>query len=287
MRSLIKSHSIDAERPEFRRSHHGSRRFAFTLVELMIGVVLAGVLVMIATKTVVAAKQLTPGQEIEIDGEQLAVAPSPSVFAEAIRLHSAFLQRVQSAKAIYVFGGEHHGLPIGASRLGATPLAATALPVINDFSAGLELDSFGFYQKYATKLGPREKAQNPDDLSVVTIGAVEDKMVVTGLLQVRGKSVETNDGMLTTGFRRRTATFYDQSGENWSYSFLEKPVSASVEFVGARHFWVRYFEGKVAEEAPCTVVCPDPLLYAGTRALAAKDEVPPFSRFSYVLEVSR
>lgn len=257
----------------------------FTLAEAIVGIALLGMFLMLCIGLIRAGKRLLPGSALAIGGEVLPVAPSPAAFAESVKLHSVLIERLTTARAVYVLGGSHQGLPGGASRLNAAPLATTSLPAIETFRAGLPVDAYAFQQAYASQLGPMATAGSPADFTVVIVGPSSGRLAITTLVQVRERRVSGEDQSLPNEWMRRETQLYDISGDTWKCSFLEKASQASSAGVGARHFWYRYEEGKVAEEGPVVAVFPDPWLYAGTRG-ADHDVPPPVSRFTYFLSVN-
>jgi|GEM_PF-3208004 len=277
MEQLSPTNSLSAAR---RQSRSG-----FTLPEVIVGVVLLGLFLLMCIGMVRAGKRLLPGTALSVEGEVLPIAPSPAAFADSVKLHGALMERLNAARAVYVLGGSHEGLPTAASRLSGAPLAATALPVIGSFAAGLPTDAYAFHKAYASQLGPMATAATPADFSVVVIGPWNNQLAVTALIQVREKPVALDDASLPQNWVRRETQLYDVSGDTWKCTFLEKASVASAASIGARHFWYRYEEGRVAEEGPVMTVFPDPCLYAGTRGVA-HDEPPLFSRFTYFLSVN-
>lgn len=268
------------------------RRSAFTVPELIIGITLAGLLCALALSVVLTAKRLLPGRTLQVEGEVLPLAPSSGAFSEAIALHAEFLRKLDTATAVYVLGGEHRGLPASASRLAGAPLAAQALPYVAHFGAGLPLDGFAFYQAYQAELGPTERGR-PEDFSVLVIGRVGDAgLAVTALAQVRVREVTVAGPERGRSFLRCEVRLYSETGAKWRYAFLEHPGLETASPSGARHFWYRYDEGRVAEEGPVVAVFPDPYRYAGLRSSSAEPqsfaepEVPPLSRFVYLLSVN-
>ena len=91
------------------------------------------------------------------------------------------------------------------------------------------------------------------------------------------------DGSAANNYVRRETNLYDVSGDNLTCSFLEKANSAAVSSVGARHFWYRYDEGRVAEEGPALTTFPDLWNFAGDRV---GDIIPSPSHFVYCLPIS-
>lgn len=253
----------------------------FTLPEIIVGIVLLGAFMLMCVGLVQAAQRLLPGRAITLDGVVIPLAPSPAAFADSVKLHSVLLEWLNHARAVYVLGGSHQGLPTGASRAAAAPLALSRLPTIPRFDAGLPLDAFAFYQTYATQLGLPASSYSPRDFTVMVVGPWNGQLVLTVLVQVKEREVVLDD---QTRWVRRETKLYDVSGETWSCAFLEKASAASSVNVGARHYWYRYFEDRVAEEGPVMAVFPDPCVYAGSRGRT--DEPPPFSRFTYVLAVN-
>ena len=127
-----------------------------------------------------------PGRAVSIGGVELPIAPSPAAFASSVKLHSLFIERLRAASAVYVLGGEQQSLPATASRRLAAPLAAQRLPDLGAFTAGLPMDSYGFYQAYASQLGALEPLKpSTTDFSVLIVGPFEGKLKVTALIQVR------------------------------------------------------------------------------------------------------
>ncbi len=252
--------------------------------EIIVGVVLLGLLMMMGAALVNAAKRLWPDQSVKVEGDILPVAPSAACYADAVRFHGALLEKIEGARAIYVFGGSHVGLPASASCIGGAPLAIAALPELSELSV-LPLDAESFYQMYSSALGPRAATFDPGDFTVVIIGRVGDRLGVTGIAQVRRTSAVVSDGTEAMTYSRRQATFW-QTGETLTYAFLEKDHGADTESVGARHFWQRYAEGKVAEEGPVLTIFPDPWVLAGAHLNPRGDAMHAFSQFLYVLTVS-
>lgn len=265
------------------RRHHNCA--GFTLPEVIIGVALLSVFMFMCIGLVRAAKRLLPGVALSVEGEVLPIAPSPSAFASAVKLHGALIERLTEARAVYVFGGSHEGLPSTASRQAGAPLETSSLPTIAAFSAGLPLDAYAFQQAYASQLGPFVKTGAAADFSVVLIGPWNNQLAITALIQVRERPIAGEESSSPQSWMRRETVMYDISGDTWTCAFLEKTATMLSASVGARHFWYRYEEGLVAEEGPVMAVFPDPWLYGGTRGVA-NDEPPPFSRFTYFLSVS-
>lgn len=258
---------------------------AFTLPEVIVGVSLLGLFLLMCVGLVRAGKRLLPGSAVSVDGTILPIAPSPGAFADAVKLHGAFIDRLNTARAVYVFGGSHEGLPSGASRLNGAPLAASSLPTILTFTAGLPQDAYAFFQAYSAQLGSVAGVSSPADFTVLVVGPWNGQLAVTALVQVREHRVTLEDQESPTAWVRRDTTLYDVSGDTWSCAFVEKAAVAATDAVGAKHFWYRYDEGRVAEEGPVVAVFPDPWLYAGSRA-TLREEAPPFSRFTFVLSVN-
>lgn len=256
----------------------------FTLPEVIVGLALLAGFLLLCIGVVQAAQRLLPGRSVVAEGMDLPIAPSPGAFADAVKLHSVFLERLGAARAVYVFGGTHQGLPTEASRLNGRPLSLSALPTIATFSAGLPLDGYAFHQAYATQLGAFDESRAADDFTVLIVGPSNGQLAVTALVQVRSRSVAPERQGEPIEWVSRSTTLYDVSGDTWNCAFVEKASLASAQAVGARHFWHRYAEGRVAEEGPTMAVFPDPWLYAGNRG--AENEAPPFSRFTYFLAVN-
>lgn len=276
--------AIDAPRFGQGGDAQASRR-AFTIPEVIVGVALLAVFLLMCVGILRAAKRLLPASAIELSGEVVPMAPSPAAFADAVKLHGAFLERLSSARAVYVFGGTHEGLPAGASRLRGAPLSSAALPIISDFSRGLPQDAYAFYQSYSEQLGPPAAGSRPGDFTVLLVGPSEGKLAITTLVQVRERNVTLEDQETPAAWVRRDTVLYDLYGDSWTCAFVEKAEVATADAIGARHFWYRYDEGRVAEEGPVVAVFPDPWLFAGSRP-TAREQTPPFSRFTYVLSVN-
>lgn len=257
----------------------------FTIAEVVVGVMLLGSFLLMCVGVVRAAKRALPGAEVSLGGETLPIAPSPGAFASAVKLHGVFLERLASARAVYVLGGTHQGLPAGASRLSGAPLAAEGLPTIPSFSPGLPTDAYGFYQLYSAHLGATATASAPSDFSVLIVGPWNGRLGLTALVQVRERRLVAGDQESSEVWIRRDTVLYDISGDGEALSFVEKEGVAAAEAVGARHFWHRYEEGRVADEGAVVAVFPDPWLYVGTRT-TNREQIPPYSRFTYVLAVT-
>jgi hypothetical protein len=255
---------------------------AFTLPELIVGIVLLAFILFMSIGVLLAGKRLLPGRSIQAGEETLALAPSPGVFADAVAFHAQLIERLSSARAVYVFGGTHRGLPAAASRLGDRALQTQVLPVLGDVRTGLPLDSHAFFDRYSSALGARESGGNMADFSVLIIGELNGRVGATALVQVRSRPLPDDN----TSFIRREAVLYDSSGGAWRYVFAERADAASIAAVGATHFWYRFEEGRVAEEAPVLATFPDPWLYANSGAIENGTQSPAFSRFVYLLPVS-
>jgi hypothetical protein len=250
----------------------------------MVGIGLLALFMLFSTSVLISAEQLLPGRATRVGNLDLPIAPSPAAFAASVRLHSAFMERLNTATAIYVLGGEQQGLPSTASRRLGRPLATRTLPVIEAFSSGLPMDAYGFYQAYSAQLGPMESGPaSAADFSVVLVGPVEGQLKITALLQNRSQDFSWNDGAVVNAFVQRETHLYDLSGDDLNSIFLEKASSAKVSAVGARHFWYRYAENRVAEEGPATVIFPDPWLFAGN---GNGRQTPTLSHFVYWLPIS-
>jgi hypothetical protein len=262
------------------------RTMGYTVAEIIVVVGLIGLLALLAIGTIIAAKQLVPGRTLQVGAETLALAPSPAAFADAVGLQRVFGEWIAGATAIYVFGGSHQNLPAGASRLADAPLTRRSLPEIDSFAKGLPLDAHDFYVNYEVRLGTKERDPSPVDFTVLTVGPVDGRLAVTSMLQVRGANIPVSDGGLERIYARREVELYDLSGEKLAYAFLENSELADLDAVGARHFWLRYSEGRVAEEAPALVVLPDPSIYAGEQVATRSAPTQAFSRFSYFLAVN-
>lgn len=264
-----------------------SSTVGFTLPELIVGVLVFGLAAFMVLGVLLAVRRNLPGRDARVGDETLAIAPSPAVFGEAVRLHGQLLQRLTTARAVYVFGGTHRGLPEGASRLGGKPLALSALPTLDlSAPAALTTDAWGFYQAHQAELGRMVENPNPDDFTVVVVGPLGARLAATAVVQVRTVTVDAGTEGDPERFTRREATLYDASGDVFDYVYVERPDVSRVAAVGASHFWHRYAEARVAEEGPVLAVFPDPSLYAGARGGESSGEIPPFSRFAYVMAVN-
>lgn len=269
------------------------RSDAFTLPELIVGVLVSGSTLAFGVGIVLAAQRSLPGRYVEIHGVNLAIAPSPGVFADAVRLHGQLMERVNSARAVYVFGGDHVGLPAAAAPRNGGALQLSTLPRLNLSQPGaLPSDAWGFYQKHRSALGPTEASPQPEDFSAIVIGAIAGQLDVTALVQVRSEEAIVGTGPDEEHFIRREVRLWDAGVGVLEYRFVERRGTAALAEVGAQHFWYRYSEpAAVAEEGATLAVFPDPWLYGGSSsgdvvtAGGVSAELPPFSRFSYFLGV--
>jgi len=262
------------------------RTDGFTLTEVIVGVAIFGALVIGTLTLVWTSHRILSPRRIEEGGRVLCVAPSASTFAEAVVLHGQFMDRLKNARAVYVFGGVHPALAPGATESMVKPLAASALPSLSGFDAGLPLAPLKFYQLYQSSLGPMETAPNTEDFTVVVIGPRNNRLELVAMIQVRSSSSLVTDGDVSENFIRRAVRYYDAEGDNSDYVFLENAGAAASAPVGATHNWHRYQEGLVAEEGPVTAVFPDPWRHQGS-GIAASYQPPSFSRFIYLLHVTR
>jgi len=258
----------------------------FTLAEVIVGVAVFGVLVIGTLTLIWTSHRILFPRRIEDGGRVLCVAPSATTFADAVVLHGQFIEQLKNARAVYVFGGVHPALPPEASQLTVKPLTADELPVITDFTAGLPLGPLKFYQLYQNALGPMVISPNAEDFTVVVIGPRNRRIELTAMVQVRRSSSSVSDGGSSESFARWDVRYYDAEGNNSDYAFLEHVDVAGSAAIGATHNWYRYQEGVVAEEGPVAAVFPDPWRHPGNR-IAADFQPPSFSRFIYLLHVTR
>lgn len=257
----------------------------FTVPELIIGILFLGGFLLLSLGLVTAGRRLLPGRSVSSGNEVLPIAPSPGAFADAVRLEGAFLAHLRSARAIYVFGGAHEGLPRGASRSSGAPLALDIVPnLVVGPEESLASDAYGFYLAHAATLGAMVRDPAPADYSVLMLGPVGIRLEATALLQVRQQDLVVGKGDDAERFVRREAVLHQKDSASFRYAFLEPANRAGAGKVGARHFWYRYEEGRVAEEGPALIVLPDPWLYAGQRDAGVP--IPSFSRFVHFLGVS-
>jgi len=261
----------------------GMRRAAFTIPELIAGIVLTTFFALMTIRIVIAAKQLLPGRATTVAGVVIPIAPSVPSFADAVRLHSVFIKRLHGTRAAYVFGGEHEGIPATASRCSLAPLNMQSVPLITDVSRGLPMDAYAFREIYSLQLGAQETKANAQDFTVLLVGALNGALQATTLIQVRSVNISLKDGASSEDLIRREVDLYDVTEGQLSYIFLEKAGLAAEAAVGARHFWYRYAEGKIAEEGPAVVVFPDPWLWSQPDA---NSDLPSLSRFVYCLPIS-
>ena len=144
---------------------------AFTIPELVIGVLLLGGFLLMSLGLVTAGRRLMPGRGIAVGQEVLSIAPSPGVFADAVRLEGILQEHLRRARAVYVFGGRHEGLPAGATRLKGAPLALDTLPSLTlGAETPLPQDAFALYLAHASALGPFASDPDPGEYSVLVLG---------------------------------------------------------------------------------------------------------------------
>lgn len=260
-------------------------RAGYTLIEILTVLVVSGLVLSALFYALIGFMRGLQPQSVSVGGEVLPVAPTFGAFPSALRVNEQLGVREADARAIYVLGGRHVSIPANAPQTAVKPLAIMALPVISDFSAGLPMDAKTFYDTYAGFLGGQESSSSSEDFSIVVIGPSNGALAVTMLVQVRRIDRSVSDGVETTPYIERDVRAWDIDEGALRYAFLEHPASASKTFVGAVHTWMRYQVNAVAEEGPTCVVLPDPWIYAGARGYS--DDIPPFSRFSYFLAVSR
>jgi prepilin-type N-terminal cleavage/methylation domain-containing protein len=273
----ITSHQF---RPAAHQRAASSRRKGFTLPEIVIGILVGGLVLFLGITIVLTAKRVLPGRSISVGTEVLPLAPSSSAFADAVRLHGVLLEKLQRAKATYVFGGSHVGLPALASRRLGAPLQLQSLPSLRlSNGLGLASDAYGFYLQHQAELGPFLSQADPEDFTVLIIGPENGLLSATALLQVRSRRVATGN-TAAEQYRRREAVLWEQGGGRWAYSYLERESTAASTMVGARHYWYRYSEGITAVEGPTLAVFPDPWLHAAERTATSPAS---FSRFVYLL----
>lgn len=260
-------------------------RRAYILAELIIAMILATLVTTALLAGLVALVHALQPPEFVVGGERLPIAPTFGAFPSAVRLHQSLTSHLADARAVYVFGGRHISLPAGAPPTSVLPLRSRALPAISDFSPGLPMDSKTFYDRYASKLGPFEANGDAEDFTVLVIGTHGSAIATTCLVQVRRHDATLSDGASAAPVVVHEVQLWDDVGAQ-RYAFGERPDASRGVFVGAVHTWLRYNAGAAgAEEGPVCAIFPDPWIYGGRRQ--QPDDVPAFSRFSYLIPVSR
>ena len=245
-----------------------------------------GGFLLLGLSVVLSGKRLLPGATLQVGQEMLPLAPSPAAFSDAVKLHGQLLRRLERARAVYVFGGDHEAIPAHASRRQGRPLALNALPVLEiGAETPLLMDAYGFHAAHAAVLGAYDTNRSSEDFTVLVLGEWEGTLRATALVQVTQRVISAEVETEREPLIRRQVTTYDASGEVLQYAFLERENRREAARVGARHFWHRYDEAKVAEEGPALVSFPDPWIYGGRRSQEGV-EAPLHSRFIYVLAVS-
>lgn len=260
------------------------RAGGFALVETLLVLVVSSVVLTTLMAGLLALIRALQPQSVTIGSEVLPMAPTFGAFPSAVRLQQTLADRVSSARAIYVFGGRHLSIPADSTPARMRPLKLAALPVIADLSAGLPTDAEGFYERYAGALGEEELNPAEGDFSVAVIGPAAGGLAVTCFVQVRRRDIPASDGMSATPLVVRETRLWDLEAGAQRYAFVERAPLASGVFVGAVHTWYRYAPDGIRDEGPACVAFPDPWLYAGVRG--RPDDLPPFSRFTYLLPVS-
>ncbi|PTX98478.1 hypothetical protein [Opitutus sp. ER46] len=268
--------------PSPAHSRHTQR--GFVLSELVIVLVLSSVTTAALLAALLALLHTMQPQSILIGGETLPVAPTFGAFPSAVRLHQAFTDRVAAARAVYVLGGQHLSIPADAAPTRVAPLRVRGLPRIDDFSPGLPLDACRFQETYGPALGATEDAPSREDFSTVVVGSHQGVLAITCFVQVRRREETWSDGSATRSFVVREVQLWDIEHGAQHYAFAERPAHSQGVFVGAVHTWLRYQLNTDGEEGPACVAFPDPWIYGGNRG--RPDDLPPFSRFSYLLAVS-
>ncbi|HVU32640.1 MAG TPA: hypothetical protein VHE61_04350 [Opitutaceae bacterium] len=257
----------------------------FLLSEIIVVLVLSGIVIGALLAGLVALVRGMQPQTVTLHGETLAIAPTFGAFTSAVRLHQAFTDRASAARAIYVFGGRHLSIPPGSPAALVQPLRISALPAIDTPALDLPMSAASFYERYHDSLGEQDAACSPDDFSIVVVGPAAAGLAVTCLVQSRRTDAAVTDGAETRTYAVRDVRLWDLDQGMFRYAFAEPIVRAPGAFTGAVHTWYRHDLAGTAEEGPGCVIFPDPWLYAGARGRSA--DVPPFSRFSYFLPVSR
>jgi hypothetical protein len=262
----------------------GQSTRGFVLAEIIIVLAISSIVVLALLAGLIALIRGLQPQNVTLRGETLPIAPTFGAFPSAVRLHQAFADRMSTARAIYVFGGQHISIPSNAPAAAMRPLQAQSLPTISDFSPGLPMEAKSFYDSYGAALGDQEASSSSQDFSVAIVGPSGNALALTCLVQVRRTDLTVSDGSTATPFIVREVKLWDIETGAYRYVFAERPAQVAQLFVGAVHTWMRYRTNASGEEGPACVVFPDPWIYAGSRGRS--DDVPPFSRFSYFLAVS-
>ena len=257
----------------------------FLLTEVVLGLLVSGIVFSALAAGLVALMRSLQPARITINGEALPVAPAFGAFPAAVRVHQTLITQLVSARAVYVFGGRHLSIPTDAPPNRMKPLSLAGLPKIADLTSGLPLDAETFYERYAASLGELVATPTPDDFTVLVIGDDGARLAPTCVVQVRRTDAAVTDGGSMTKYVVRNVVLWYRGGTE-RYVFAERPLQSAGVFIGAVHTWMRFgLDPAELEEGPACVVFPDPWLFAGSRIMGGDE--PPFSRFVYLLPVSR
>lgn len=261
------------------QSAHG-----FLLGEVVLVLVVSSLVIATLLSGLVALMRGMQPRSVVVAGECLPIAPTFGTFPSAVRLHQTLTDRVTAARAVYVFGGRHLSIPDESVDAHLRPLRRQTLPVLSLSAGGLATDAATFFQSHAAVLGEQDAEASPDDYSLLVVGPAAGGLAATCFVQVRRKEVTTDDGGGPSRYVVREVKLWDVDSGAQRYVFAEPAAVSARLFVGAVHTWLRYQTNGPKEEGPACVVFPDPWLYSG--ATGRSDDIPPFSRFSYLLAVS-
>ena len=259
---------------------HSARRHitcrGFSLAEFCVVLLLLGLCGAVLLGVMAGVRRLIHAPVLLIEGRQWAVAPSFAAMPSALSFHAIFSERLAEARAVYVFGGD----AVAGSKIEVCPpLGLMGRPEFDGFPQGLPLDGASFAHAYVDRLGPVDQEAGRADFSVLCVGLREERLVVTCFVQVRSRPTSSEFGPMVC----RDVRLWDHREGVNGYAFAERGTMTSLPFVGAVHS-LYTAPGAQDEEAPVTIVFPDPWLYLGARGDSG--EAAPASRFMYLAGVS-
>jgi hypothetical protein len=269
-----------------------TRPAGFTVIELVLGATLSGLILMTAISFFAALSREVVRPVIVFAGNNYALAPvirdsqdgvGKTDVLDALDLHLELTRQIGASDFVAVFGG--------ANINGGIP--AASLPISTAFAdltltAGADPGILTAQQLAASEpaaiTANLENSSNAADFTLLVVRGVD---AVIAIAQVR-RHTTTFEGKpvvlyaTTLRSRRLPAT----SWTNYGYYFwLPADEDVWAVNVGARHYWYRNDTSwwARAEATGSTVVFPDPFALSVN---AADRLVRPMSRFSYFINTS-
>ena len=255
----------------------GSRCRAYVLVELLLGLLLAGLFWVLLSVLVLTLQRMMCPPTVPYEGNPIPLAPSALVLPRALGVNRVLSRRLGEAKAVYAFGGLQPG-PNGGQQPCGRPLAREGLPTLSSCDRGLPMSADLFLSCYAQELGGVDSsAQDETDFSLLVLGPREEGLGASCFIQCRSQQLPSDgvSGILVL----RTCRCWDWKEGFTEYRFAERVPASGPARVGAYHSWYRLNRNlHVEEEGPLMLILPDPVSCPAGSAAS--------SHFSYCVAVN-